>query len=122
MRLRGEDSEGHLAVIEMSLTRNGHAPPLHVIPPTVRASSCCPKCCPFNSGTRSSRAGPERGRSHPGMCRTTWPILAIGRGRAGFERFFDRMIAKRSGEAFGEPQTEAERLTRAVGPPLSTLQ
>jgi hypothetical protein len=27
MRLRGEDSEGNLAVIEMSLTPNGHAPP-----------------------------------------------------------------------------------------------
>jgi quercetin dioxygenase-like cupin family protein len=125
----GEDSEGHLAVIEMSLTPNGHAPPLHVHPTHGEGFLVL-------SGVLSFQLGDQVITGRPGACAFaprnvphTLANLGDREGRllvvctpAGFERFFDRMIAKRRGEAFGEPRTEAERLTRAVGPPLSALQ
>jgi quercetin dioxygenase-like cupin family protein len=129
MRLRGEDSEGHLAVIEMSLTPNGHAPPLHVHPTHGEGFLVLSGVLSFQLGDQVITGGPGTWAFAPRNVPHTLANLGDREGRllvvctpAGFERFFDRMIAKRRGEAFGEPRTEAERLTRAVGPPLSALQ
>jgi quercetin dioxygenase-like cupin family protein len=129
MRLGGEDSEGHLAVIEMSLTPNGHAPPLHVHPTHGEGFLVLSGVLSFQLGDQVITGGPGACAFAPRNVPHTLANLGDRAGRllvvctpAGFERFFDRMIAERRGEAFGEPRAEAERLTRAVGPPLSALQ
>jgi quercetin dioxygenase-like cupin family protein len=80
MRLRGEDSEGHLAVIEMSLTPNGHAPPLHVHPTHGEGFLVLSGVLSFQLGDQVITGGPGTWAFAPRNVPPPWPILAIGKG------------------------------------------
>jgi quercetin dioxygenase-like cupin family protein len=80
MRLRGEDSEGHLAVIEMSLTPNGHAPPLHVHPTHGEGFLVLSGVLSFQLGDQVITGGPGTWAFAPRNVPHTLAILAIGKG------------------------------------------
>ena len=71
---------GLATAFEMSLTPNGHAPPLHVHPTHGEGFLVLSGVLSFQLGDQVITGGPEDGCSHLGMCRILWPILAIGKG------------------------------------------
>jgi hypothetical protein len=65
-------------------------------------------CAPKNVPTRWRTLEPDEGRV---LC-----LFAPG----GFERRFERMLAKEHGDAMLAELSDAERATRLIGPPLAS--
>ena len=104
MRLRGEDSEGHLAVVEMSLTPNGHAPPLHVHPTHGEGFLVLAGELSLQLGDQVITGGPGTWAFAPRGVPHTLANLGDQEGRllvvctpAGFERHWERIAAAAAG-------------------------
>jgi quercetin dioxygenase-like cupin family protein len=123
VRLRGEDSEGRLAVIETVVPAGFGGPPLHLHPEFDEGFYVLEGELTYQLGDDLITAGPgsfafaQRGTAH------TFANLSGEQARhlilcspAGFERYFMRMAAEHAGV---KPPPEAEGPlpeTRNVGP------
>jgi quercetin dioxygenase-like cupin family protein len=128
IRLTSLDSAGELGVVEMEMATGSSGPPLHVHPthgeafyvlagePTfqvgedlVTGGAGTWVFAPRNAPHALANHGPQTAR-----------VLCVF-APAGFERRFERMLAQHNDHDLPDQLaqlTEAERLTRIVGPPI----
>jgi quercetin dioxygenase-like cupin family protein len=126
IRLNGSDSGGELAVVEMEMAAGRGGPPLPVHPTHGEGFYVLAGELTFQVGDEIVSGGPGTWVFAP---RDTPHTLAnhsgdVGRllcvfAPAGFERRFERILAKQAGQDFEADLSEAERATRPVGPPVS---
>jgi quercetin dioxygenase-like cupin family protein len=126
--LESADSSGELGVVEMQMPPRAGGPPLHVHPTHGEGFYVLEGQLAFQVGSEVVTAGPgtwlfaPRNVPHtlanPGdHLGTLLCFFAPG----GFERRFARALAEQSGGSLPaelEALSEAERSTKAVGPPL----
>jgi quercetin dioxygenase-like cupin family protein len=126
--LESADSSGELGVVEMQMPPRAGGPPLHVHPTHGEGFYVLEGQLAFQVGSEVVTAGPgtwlfaPRNIPHtlanPGdQLGTVLCFFAPG----GFERRFARALAQQAGGSLPaglEALSEAERLTKAVGPPL----
>lgn len=124
IRLRGADSGGGLAVVEMVLDP-GTGPPLHVHPTHGEGFYVLAGEVTFQLGDEIVSGGPGTWAFSPkdtphalaNLTKQEARLLAVF-APAGFERRFERILAEQAGRQLPELST-AERETRTVGPPLT---
>ncbi len=121
IRLRGQDSGGELSVVEMTMDAGAAGPPLHVHPTHGEGFFVLAGTLTFQVGDRVVTGGPGTWVFAPRHAPHTLANHSAKMARvlcvfapAGFERRFERML----GEAGTEEQSEAERATRLLGPPI----
>ena len=104
VHLRGDDSDGHLALIEYTAAAGADGPPLHVHPYMPRASMC------LKVVTFQTRDEVVTARGSILVCRRRNPHTFANLGErdarllvtctpAGFEGYFDRFSRRRGGSA-----------------------
>ena len=125
VRLRGEDSEGELAVIEEVLEADFEGPPLHVYPSFEEGFYVLKGELTFRmedetvSGGHGTIVFAPRGVPH------TFANLSGRRARAlilcapaGFERYFEWLAGQQAGVEPPHERPPAGRYTRVVGPQI----
>lgn len=122
--LRGGDSDGELAVVEMVLDP-GTGPPLHLHPTHGEGFYVLAGELTVQVGDEIAAGGPGTWAYAPKDIAHTLANLTDQETRvlcvfapAGFERRFERMLAEQAGQPLPEP-TLAEQQTRLLGPPLT---
>jgi quercetin dioxygenase-like cupin family protein len=129
VRLNALQSGGDLGVVEMTMTPGTAGPPLHVHPthgegfyvlagdPSFQVGADV-VTCGAGSWVFAPRNAPHTLANHGAVDARVLCVFAPG----GFERRFERILARESGgelpDALAEI-AEAERLTELVGPPLT---
>lgn len=126
VRLSSEDSGGEVGLVEMVMAAGSGGPPLHVHPTHGEGFYVLAGELTFQVGDEIVTGGPGTWVFAPRDTPHTLANLGDQDGRllcvfapGGFERRFERMIAEETGEPVPAEPSEAERATRAVGPPLS---
>lgn len=126
IRLRGEESDAGLAVVEMVLDPGGSGPPLHVHPTHGEGFYVLAGELTLQIGDEIVSGGPGTWAFAPKDTPHTLANLSGQEARllcvfapAGFERRFERMIAEQTGQQPPAELSTAERETRAVGPPIA---
>jgi quercetin dioxygenase-like cupin family protein len=131
--LLGErDCDGSLGAVEMAFAPGDTGPPLHVHPTHAEAFYVLAGDLSLQVGDEVVTGGPGTWACAPKNVPHTLANLGAHAGRVlclfapgGFERRFERMLAQQHGEgnvADLAELTEAERLTRLVGPPIQRQQ
>jgi quercetin dioxygenase-like cupin family protein len=127
--LLGErDSDGALGAVEMAFAPGDAGPPLHVHPTHAEAFYVLAGHLSLQVGDEIVTGGPGTWACAPKNVPHTLANPGADAGRVlclfapgGFERRFERMLAQQQGESVVADLaglTEAERLTRLVGPPI----
>jgi quercetin dioxygenase-like cupin family protein len=129
IRLRSLDSGGDLGAVELEMVPGTEGPPLHVHPthgegfyvlagtPTFQVGDDVVTGGP-GTWVFAPRNAPHALANHAGETARLLCVFAPG----GFERRFERMLARDAGHEIAAELAElaeAERLTRIVGPPIS---
>jgi quercetin dioxygenase-like cupin family protein len=131
--LLGErDSDGALGAVEMTFAPGDTGPPLHVHPTHAEAFYVLAGELSLQVGDEVVIGGPGTWACAPKNVPHTLANLGTRAGRVlclfapgGFERRFERMLAQQQREAIVADLaelTDAERLTRLVGPPIPRQQ
>jgi quercetin dioxygenase-like cupin family protein len=130
--LGGADSDGQLGVVEMEMAAGSGGPPLHVHPTHGEGFYVLVGKVTFRVGDAVIEAGPGSWLFAPRNTPHTLANLSDDAARVlcgfapgGFERRFQRAIARQLGEPLPpelEELSAAERETRLIGPPLGPLQ
>jgi quercetin dioxygenase-like cupin family protein len=124
--LLGEaDCDGALGVVEMALSPGVSGPPLHLHPTHAEAFYVLAGQLSLQVGEEVVTGGPGTWACAPKDVAHTLGNFGTEEGRllcmfapGGFERRFERMLAKQHGDAVLAELSEAERATRLIGPPL----
>jgi quercetin dioxygenase-like cupin family protein len=124
--LLGEaDCDGALGVVEMALSPGASGPPLHLHPTHAEAFYVLAGQLSLQVGEELVTGGPGTWACAPKDVPHTLGNFGTDEGRllcmfapGGFERRFERMLAKQHGDAVLAELSEAERATRLIGPPL----
>jgi quercetin dioxygenase-like cupin family protein len=123
--MNGADSDDGFGCVEMALTPGSSGPPLHVHPTHGEGFYVLAGELSFQVGDEVITGGPGTWVYAPKDTPHTLANLSGHEGRllcvfapAGFERRFERMIAEQAGNEPPAELSDAERQTRAVGPPL----
>jgi quercetin dioxygenase-like cupin family protein len=126
--LASADSSGELGVVEMQMPPRSGGPPLHVHPTHGEGFYVLDGQLAFQIGNEIVTAGPGTWLFAPRNAPHTLanPSNQLGTllcffAPGGFERRFARALAQQAGESLPadlEALSEAERATKAVGPPL----
>jgi quercetin dioxygenase-like cupin family protein len=129
IRLGSAQSGGELGVVELHMPPRSGGPPLHVHPTHGEGFYVLAGHPAFQLGTQVVTGGigawvfAPRETPHTLANPYDEPALLLCIfAPGGFERRFERILAKQSGGTLPDELlelTEAERATRAVGPPLS---
>ena len=121
------ESDGALGVVEMSLPPGAAGPPLHVHPTHAEAFYVLAGEITVQAGDEVVTGGPGTWVCAPKDVPHTLANFSTAEGRllcifapGGFERRFERMAADERDRGALTELSEAERLTRMVGPPLSS--
>lgn len=127
VRLRGEQSAGGLALVELVMEPDDSGPPLHVHPTHGEGFYVLAGELTAQVGEEIVTGGPGTWVFAPKDTPHTLANLGTRQVRllvvctpAGFESYFQRRIAERDGTPPPE-HSVAEDQTRAVGPPLSPV-
>jgi quercetin dioxygenase-like cupin family protein len=126
--LLGEaDCDGALGVVEMALSPGASGPPLHLHPTHAEAFYVLAGELSLQVGEEVVTGGPGTWACAPKDVPHTLANFGAVEGRVlclfapgGFERRFERMLAKEHGDAVLGELSEAERATRLIGPPLAS--
>jgi quercetin dioxygenase-like cupin family protein len=124
--LLGEaDCDGALGVVEMALSPGVSGPPLHLHPTHAEAFYVLAGQLSLQVGEEVVTGGPGTWACAPKDVPHTLGNFGTDEGRllcmfapGGFERRFERMLARQHGDAVLAELSEAERATRLIGPPL----
>jgi len=126
--LESADSSGELGVVEMQMPPRAGGPPLHVHPTHGEGFYVLEGQLAFQVGSEVVTAGPRSWLFAPRNVQHTLANTGDQLGTVqcclapgGFERRFARALAQQAGGSLPadlEALSEAERLTKAVGPPL----
>lgn len=127
--LSSEGSEGELGVVDLEMTAGSNGPPLHLHPTHGEAFYVLQGHLTFQVGPRVVTAGPGTFLFAPRNTPHTLANFGVAPGRllcvfapGGFERRFERMLARHGGaDVPGEllELADAERATELIGPPLT---
>ena len=125
-RLRGEDSDGDLALVEIVMGAGAPGPPLHVHPLHGEAFYILSGEVTFQVGEEIVSGGPGSFIFVPKETPHTLANLSRQEARllvmfapAGFERRFEEMYAEQAQIRQPAEAPTTSRWTRMVGPPLS---
>ena len=125
VRLRGEDSEGELAVIEEVLGADFEGPPLHVHPSFGEGFYVLEGELTFRMEDETVSGGPGTFVFAPRGVPHTFANLSGRRARAlifcvpaGFERYFEWLAAQQASVEPPHEQPAAGLYTRVVGPQI----
>jgi quercetin dioxygenase-like cupin family protein len=129
VRLNRTDSQSDLGVVEMTMTPGTTGPPLHVHPTHGEGFYVLAGYPSFQVGADVVTGGPglfvfaPRNAPHTlaNHGTTDARVLCLF-APGGFERRFERMLARESGQQLADALAElaeAERLTKLIGPPLT---
>jgi quercetin dioxygenase-like cupin family protein len=126
--LLGEaDCDGAMGVVEMALSPGASGPPLHLHPMHAEAFYVLAGELSVQIGEEVVTGGPGTWACAPKDVPHTLANFGAAEARVlclfapgGFERRFERMLAKEHGDAVLAELSEAERATRLIGPPLAS--
>jgi quercetin dioxygenase-like cupin family protein len=125
--LGGADCGGAMGVVEMALSPGTSGPPLHLHPTHAEAFYVLAGELSLQVGEDVVTGGPGTWACAPKDVPHTLANFGADEGRvlclfapAGFERRFERILAKELGDALLAELSEAERATRLIGPPLAS--
>jgi quercetin dioxygenase-like cupin family protein len=119
------ECDGALGVVEMTLSAGTSGPPLHLHPTHAEAFYVLAGQLTLQVGEEVVTGGPGTWACAPKDVPHTLANFGANEGRllcvfapGGFERRFERMLARQHGDAVLAELSEAERATRLIGPPL----
>jgi quercetin dioxygenase-like cupin family protein len=125
--LRDADCDGAMGAVEMVLSPGASGPPLHLHPTHAEAFYVLGGELSLQVGEEVVTGGPGTWACAPKDVPHTLANFGADEGRVlclfapgGFERRFERMLAKQHGHAVLTELSEAERATRLIGPPLAS--
>jgi len=123
VHLRGDDTDGHLAVIELVMAAGEGGPPLHLHPKHGEGFYVLEGEVTFQVGDELVTVGPRAfafaaaGTPHALANRTDRGArMLVLCAPAGFEEYFDRLAAARPGDS--TPVLPDPAYAFAVGPPI----